>query len=76
MLLFIAILIKGFSLVGQALREKTELPVTYRFMFWALGSSLFAHAATSISVSYFDQSFVFLYLTLAAIGSASPKTVT
>ena len=28
-------------------------------MIWALGASLFAHATTFISVSYFDQSFVF-----------------
>ena len=43
-------------------------------MVWALGASLFANAATMISVSYFDQSFVFLYLKLAAIGSLKSLT--
>jgi hypothetical protein len=70
MLLFIAILAKAFSFVGQTLRNGLDLPFEYQFMLWALGASLFAHAATMISVSYFDQSFVFIYLTLALIGSA------
>jgi hypothetical protein len=70
MLLFIAVLAKGFSFVGSTLRQESDHPSESRFMLWALGASLFAHAATFISVSYFDQSFVFLYLTLAAIGSA------
>jgi len=70
MLLFIAILIKGFSFVGQALRQLTDQPMTSRFMLWALGASLFAHAVTLTSISYFDQSFLFIYLTLAAIGSS------
>ncbi len=76
MLLFIAILVKGFSFVGQTLRNTVDLPPQSRFMVWALGASLFAHAATFISVSYFDQSFVFLYLTLAVIGSAWSVTRT
>jgi hypothetical protein len=69
MLLFIAILVKGFFFVGQMMREPTDLPPTSQFVFWALGASLFGHAATFISVSYYDQSFVFLYLTLALIAS-------
>jgi hypothetical protein len=69
MVLFIAVLAKGFSFVGQTLRERPELSPQSMFMFWALGASLFAHATTFISVAYFDQSFVFLYLTLACMGS-------
>ncbi len=69
MVLFIAILSKGFSYVGQALHDMPELSPQTQFMIWALGASLFVHAATFISVSYFDQSFVFIYVTLAAIGS-------
>jgi hypothetical protein len=75
MLLFIAVLGKGFSFVGQALRKSAELTPESRFMVWSLGASLFSHAVTFISVSYFDQTFVFLYLTLAAIGSAWTRTV-
>jgi hypothetical protein len=75
MLLFIAILAKGFSFVGQMLRTADDLPIENLFIIWTFGASLFAHATTFISVSYFDQSFVFLYLTLASIGSASSRTV-
>jgi hypothetical protein len=74
MLLFIAILTKGFFLVGQTLQQEPPSPLESQFMIWTLGASLFSHAATFISISYFDQSFVFLYLTLAAICSASIQT--
>jgi len=67
--LFIIVLAKGFSGVAKA-QQATHLSPDSQFMLWAIGSSLFAHAATFFSVSYFDQSFVFLYLTLGSIGSA------
>jgi len=69
MVLFIAVLVKGFSFVGQSLRQMSELLLHSQFMVWAIGASLFAHATSFISVSYFDQSFMFIYLTLAAISS-------
>jgi hypothetical protein len=69
MLLFISVLARAFSYVGQALRRDPNAPVDHQFFAWALGSALFAHAATCVSVSYFDQSFLFLYLVLAAIAS-------
>jgi hypothetical protein len=69
-MLLITIFYIGFSLVGEALRQSTGLSKESRFYLWALGATLFAHAATCISVCYFDQSFIFLYLTFAAIGSA------
>jgi hypothetical protein len=68
MLLFISVLIAGFMSVGRALRLKENQP-DEQFLIWTLAAILFAHAATMISVSYFDQSIVFLYLVLAAIGS-------
>ena len=68
-LLFLAILVTGFSFVGRILRDRPDLPDESQFLVWALGCSLFAHAMTFISVAYFDQSFVFIYLTLGAIGS-------
>lgn len=70
MCLFIAILAKGFSVVGQRVRAAAS-PADERFLVWTLGVSLFAHAATCVSVSYFDQSVLFLYLTTAAIGSVA-----
>jgi hypothetical protein len=70
MLLFIGGLAIGFSFVGRMLQQMPEVLPQSRFMIWAIGASLFAHSITFISVSYFDQSFVFVYLTLAAISSA------
>jgi hypothetical protein len=69
MLLFMAVLAKGFAFVGQQTSHRKEAGATSTpsFAMWGLGSALFAHAATFVSVSYFDQSVVFLYVTLAAI---------
>lgn len=73
--LFIAILAKGFFFVGKTLRQVVEMPRENLFAIWTLGASLFVHVVTFISVSYFDQSFLFIYLTLAAIGSAYSCTL-
>jgi hypothetical protein len=70
MLLFILILAKGFSYIGKTLSNIKDKHQETQFFFWAIGSSLFAHAVTGISVAYFDQSYLFLYMTLAIISSA------
>lgn len=69
MLLLIGLFITGFSYVGKARKGRVDFTKQTEFLVWSLGASLFAHAATCISVSYFDQSFLFLYLTLATISS-------
>ena len=72
LLLFIWMLQLAFAAVGRYLKAQATLGepnFDEGFVAWALGASLFAHAATSMSVSYFDQSFVFLYLVLACIAS-------
>jgi hypothetical protein len=74
MLLYIAILAKGFSYVGMILHRSPSFSPYSPFIIWCLGSALFVHAVTSISVSYFDQSFVFIYMTLALIASAISST--
>jgi hypothetical protein len=70
MLLWVALIAKALSRTGTALRDAAVSAQRNQFVLWALGASLVAHAATWLSVSYFDQSVVFLYLTLGAIGSA------
>jgi len=69
MFLFMGALWIGFRYVGQALRLRADAPFAEQFMMWALGAGLFSHAATCITIAYFDQSVMFLYLNLAAIGS-------
>lgn len=73
MILFIFTLLKAFSYVGKNIESNKGLSASTLFMLWTLGASLFANAATMISVSYFDQSYIFLYLVLAAIGSTKFK---
>ena len=69
MLMFIWILATGFSFVGQRVKQAGAQSSDEAVIVWCLGAALFAHVATMISVSYFDQSFLFVYLTLALIGS-------
>jgi hypothetical protein len=69
MLLFIAVLWAGFSRVGEAWRALNGDPSLARTGVWPLGVCLFAHAVSFVSISYFDQSVLLLYLSLALIGS-------
>lgn len=69
--LFLWVLWRGFSAVASALEHQSLRPTAGGLQVWAMGASLFAHAATGLSVSYFDQSIVFLYLVLGALGSAT-----
>ena len=74
MLLFIMLLTRAFSLVGRA--QKAEQSEDRRFVLWVLGSALFAHAVTMMSVSYFDQSVFFLYFNLAIVSSLGSESLT
>ena len=73
MLLFICLLWIGFRYVGQILWLWSDKPAKRRFFVWSLGASLFAHAASCVSIAYFDQSILFLYLTLALIANMRAK---
>jgi hypothetical protein len=68
-LLFAGLLYCGFARVGQCIRANENGPADNRFLIWTLGSILFAHATTFMSISYFDQTIIFLCLALACIGS-------
>lgn len=69
MFLFIMALMAAFRAVGLALRAHESASMEYRFLIWALGATLFGHVVTFLSISLFDQSVVFFYLVLAAIGA-------
>jgi hypothetical protein len=69
MSLFIATLAVAFIFVGRIQQGSNDVPGETRFMLWGFGAALFAHTVSFISVSYFDQSILFVYMTLAAIGS-------
>jgi hypothetical protein len=67
--LFVGALVVAFSRVGQALRLNENGPTEEQFLIWTLGCVLLGHAVTFFSISYFDQTFIFLQLALASIGS-------
>lgn len=69
MLLVIAILLVAFSWVGKILGKWEDFHQEPSFMIYCFGAALFSHAATSISVAYFDQSMLFFWLTVAVISS-------
>jgi hypothetical protein len=72
MVLFILIIAFSFRAVGRTVRR---LPATdgnaQRRLVWALGATLFAHTASFMSISYFDQNVINWYLLLAMIATAS-----
>ena len=68
-ILFIAILWVAFKWVGNILDARPELEDRDRFMIWCMGASLFSHVASSISVAYYDQSYVFFWFSVASISS-------
>ena len=65
--LFIAILFKAFQLLGRKMRTMRKLGNPTEFMLWCIGASLFAHASTFMSISYFDQSYVLFCLLLGVV---------
>lgn len=75
MLLFIGAVWTAFKYVGQSLRLRSNAPLSETFFIWTVGAGMFAQAATMISVAYFEQSVLFLYLTLAVICSLHANSV-
>ena len=69
MSLFIAAMWMAFCYVGRYLRMHADDDIDKCKFAWALGAALFAQAVSCLSVYYFDQSFIFLFLNLALIGS-------
>lgn len=69
MFLFIAILTVCFRLLGRRMiRFRREgCGNSDEFALWCVGATLFAHCVTFLSVSYFDQSFVFLCLAIGVV---------
>lgn len=69
MLLIIAMFFVAFRWVGDVCRSVSKTDLASAFGIWCLGAGLFAHAVTGITVSYFDQSMVFIWANVAMISS-------
>jgi hypothetical protein len=69
MILFMWLIVAAFLRVSEALQARKGAPLADQFVIWTLGAILFGHATAFWSISYFDQTIVFLCLVLACIGS-------
>jgi hypothetical protein len=69
MLLLIAIMWRAFVWVGVRVRQAPTALQQHTFLVWCLGAGLLAHAGTSMSMGYTDQSMMFFWLNIAVISS-------
>ncbi len=67
MLTFIATLLGTFILLGKSMRRLRKENHPDEFLFWCIGCSLLAHTVSFISITYFDQMYVLLYLLVGAV---------
>lgn len=68
--LFIALISRSFSRIGTARRLAEGDPKTERLL-WALGAVLAAHLAAFVGISYFDQTKIWWFVTLAIVPVAA-----
>jgi hypothetical protein len=71
MALFIGIIVVCFRAIGRTLSRMSNQPISAKITLWSMGSALFAHVVSFMSVSYFDQMIVFWFLLLAMISIVS-----
>jgi hypothetical protein len=76
MSLFIAVFVCAFIGVGQSLRANPTAPFQRKFLVWTAGAILFGHAVSFLSVMYFDQSIVYVYLIFGAVGGCQAAKLT
>jgi len=79
MALFVAVIVLAFRAVGRALATEPDRTGLF-WIKWAVGASLFTHCMCFIGVSYFGQTTVSWFLSVALAGTiaqlpaVSPKT--
>jgi hypothetical protein len=69
-ILFILLLIKCYSLLGNSmyqLRASTSTPTGNEFLLWGLGVMLTVHISNWFGIRYFDQTYNLWFMQLAAI---------
>lgn len=70
LVLFVAMIVGSFTIIGLRMRFEAERPPA-GFFIWALGTSLFVHCLSFMSVTYFDQIIIIWFWLLAVISSLS-----
>ncbi len=70
---FILILANSFIYVRRLQKNILPNELSHNFLYWSIGASIFAQTTTCVSVSYFDQSLLFIWFNIAVIASAYSK---
>lgn len=73
-LLFIFIIILCFKSIGNSINAISDTDPDSAYVFWIIGSIMFAHAVTSLSIAYFGQCSVLYWMTVALCSAAPPTT--
>lgn len=64
---------KSFRMIGREMSRLADSDNRDEFWLWCLGSALFAHSITFLSISYFDQIYVFFWgLIGGVVGFVAP----
>jgi hypothetical protein len=71
--LFILIIVKSFKTVGLSIKTIEDKAFSRNILVWSMGISLTVHAASYLSICYFDQMIVFWYMLLAMIAAVPIK---
>ena len=74
MVLFVTVIVLGFRAVGGALKSEPNRGGLF-WIKWAVGASLFTHCMSFIGVSYFGQTRVSWFLTIALAATISQLPV-
>src|SRR5208282_3149060 len=75
LILFLAILRRGFGAIGRC-RKETEGD-REEWFFWCLGAALFAHVIVFLGIDYFDQTRMlwFMFLVMISVATLSASAV-
>jgi len=70
-------LIIGFKQLAARMRQLRELGDPDEIVLWCAGAALATHAVSFVSISYFDQMYIFFYILIGAIPGlvTSPSSV-
>ncbi|HWI57982.1 MAG TPA: hypothetical protein VNZ22_12195, partial [Bacillota bacterium] len=68
---FVGILIKAFQSLGRGMRTMREVNDPREFILWCVGTCLFAHCVTFLSISYFDQSNITFAMVVGTVPGLS-----
>lgn len=73
MLLLVLMIKRAFGLLSKQIKALREAGSADEFTIWTMGALLFTHCLTCLTISYFDQTYVFFFFLLAMISNLHDK---